>query len=82
MAYDNNISQILDDIIEHMTDGDITQEEEDELFALIDNIMIPSAKDFIVDTGTEGIWTYRKWNSGIAECWGNVPTKSVNCTKA
>lgn len=26
--------------------------------------------DFIVEQGTSGIWTYRKWNSGIAECWG------------
>lgn len=26
--------------------------------------------DYITDTGTSGIWTYRKWNSGIAECWG------------
>ena len=26
--------------------------------------------DYIVEQGTEGIWTWRKWNSGIAECWG------------
>nr|DAK64821.1 MAG TPA: hypothetical protein [Caudoviricetes sp.] len=26
--------------------------------------------DYIVEEGTAGIWTYRKWNSGIAECWG------------
>ena len=26
--------------------------------------------DFVVEQGTSGIWTYRKWNSGIAECWG------------
>lgn len=26
--------------------------------------------DHIVEEGTSGIWTYRKWNSGIAECWG------------
>lgn len=26
--------------------------------------------DYIVEEGTSGIWTYRKWNSGIAECWG------------
>lgn len=30
--------------------------------------------DFIVEQGTSGNWDYRKWNSGIAECWfrGNV----------
>jgi hypothetical protein len=26
--------------------------------------------DYIVEQGVSGIWTYRKWNSGIAECWG------------
>lgn len=25
--------------------------------------------DYIVEQGTSGNWTYRKWNSGIAECW-------------
>lgn len=28
--------------------------------------------DFITEEGTEGIWTYRKWNSGLAECWGTL----------
>lgn len=27
--------------------------------------------DYIVEQGTSGIWVYRKWNSGFAECWGN-----------
>lgn len=31
--------------------------------------------DFIVEAGTSGIWSYRKWNSGFAECWGR---KTVN----
>lgn len=25
----------------------------------------------IVETGTSGIWTYRKWSDGTSECWGN-----------
>ena len=28
--------------------------------------------DFVVERGTSGIWTYRKWNSGVAECWGRI----------
>ena len=28
-----------------------------------------SAVDYIVEQGTSGEWTYRKWSSGIAECW-------------
>ena len=35
------------------------------------NGILPSkAVDYIVEQGTSGIWTHRKWNSGIAECWG------------
>jgi hypothetical protein len=26
-------------------------------------------KDYIVEQGTSGEWTYRKWNSGICEAW-------------
>ena len=36
--------------------------------------------DYIVGQGTEGIWTYRKWNSGIAECWGQTAVKTYACT--
>lgn len=25
--------------------------------------------DFVVSQGTSGSWNYRKWNSGVAECW-------------
>ena len=32
--------------------------------------------DYIVDQGTSGIWTYRKWASGIAECWGKGTASS------
>ena len=28
--------------------------------------------DYVVEQGTSGIWTYRKWNSGVAECWGKT----------
>ena len=35
--------------------------------------------DYVVEQGTNGIWTYRKWASGIAECWCNVE-QSVNIT--
>ena len=38
--------------------------------------------DYIVEQGTSGIWTYRKWNSGIAECWGtHNPSSSASGTE-
>lgn len=33
--------------------------------------------DFVLEQGISGIWTYRKWYSGLYECWGTdttVPT--------
>ena len=56
----SNIESSLADI-----DDDVA-EIQTELEALSDAVSV----DFIVEQGTEGIWTYRKWNSGIAECWG------------
>lgn len=28
--------------------------------------------DYVVAQGTSGIWTYRKWNSGLSECFGGL----------
>ena len=36
--------------------------------------------DYVVEIGKSGIWTYRKWNSGIAECWGIYSASGVNLT--
>ncbi len=44
------------------------------------------AADYIVSQGTSGIWTYRKWVSGVAECWleseltlsGSTPVANMN----
>lgn len=38
--------------------------------------------DYIVEEGTSGIWTYRKWASGIAECWGTTAEMSIVCNVA
>lgn len=34
--------------------------------------------DYVVEEDTSGIWTYRKWNSGIAECWGRFQSGSIS----
>ena len=49
---------------------------QDELIRVGGAGTVPVA-DYVVAQGTSGIWTYRKWNSGIAECW---TTSSVNTT--
>lgn len=40
-----------------------------DLTAILNEVLPSVAVDYIVEQGTSGIWTYRKWNSGIAECW-------------
>lgn len=38
-----------------------------------------SMVDYIVERGTYGIWTYEKWSSGKAVCWGKESfTDSIN----
>ena len=36
---------------------------------------------YIVETGKSGIWEYRKWSDGSAECWG-MQTVTANVTTA
>ena len=36
--------------------------------------------DYPIEQGTSGIWTYRKWASGIAECWGLYPITKAEIT--
>ena len=42
---------------------------QDELIRVGGAGTLPVA-DYVVEQGTSGIWTYRKWNSGLAEYWG------------
>lgn len=41
-----------------------------------DNIV----SDFVVAEGKCDFWTYRMWNSGIAECWGHTGQTTVSVT--
>ena len=34
----------------------------------------------IVEQGTSGMWHYRKWSDGIAECWGIFSENTVSIT--
>lgn len=42
-------------------------------------ILGQNMNDFVVEQGTSGIWSYRKWASGIAECWGRREFGNVYC---
>lgn len=36
----------------------------------------------VIEHGTNGIWTYRKWSDGTAECWGRSDLGSKAITTA
>lgn len=38
--------------------------------------------DYVVEQGTSDIWTYRKWASGIAECWCNIEYSGIKINDA
>lgn len=44
------------------------------------NITKLGIADYIVEQGNSGIWTYKKWNSGIVEAWANVSTTQAIAT--
>lgn len=45
---------------------------------------IQHATDTVVESGTSGDWSYRKWSSGVAECWCNtsLPFSEDQCADA
>ncbi len=51
-----------------MNSTDMTSQEVEDF---VDDLDVTGGLlgDYVVEQGTSGIWTYRKWNSGIAECW-------------
>ena len=42
---------------------------------------IKNSADYMVEQGTNGMWTYEKWASGIAKCWGQY-TETVTYTQS
>lgn len=38
--------------------------------------------DYVIEQGTTGIWAYRKWSSGIAECWGAKSYSNIDVSSA
>lgn len=63
-----------------LTASDMTTQEVADFVDSLDVSGSGVAVDLVIEEGTEGIWTYRKWSSGIAECWGQtyVPTTTYS----
>ena len=48
----------------------------------IQDILSKLGTDYIAEHGTTGVWTWRKWASGIAELWGVFSADSLAVTNA
>ena len=45
-------------------------------------VTVAGSDDFVETRGTSGIWTYEKWASGKAVCWGKNNFGTVACSTA
>ena len=75
----DNVSETLSAIAEKGV-AVPTDANSDDMADLVRSISTSNATDYIVEQGTSGIWTYRKWNSGVAECWGRYAPGSMAST--
>lgn len=49
---------------------------------LASDIGVVAPADYIVEKGTSNGWQYRKWNSGVAECWRDLSVSGKACSTA
>ena len=73
---------VLRDRYESMELGDLSVTLSEALGVTQGTERSSGVTDFVVEQGTSGIWAYRKWNSGIAECWTLTNAGSIAMTTA
>lgn len=69
--YDGTYYQVISVSPEALTTADI-----DAAFGTVSGLVVPV--DYVSEQGTSGIWTYRKWYSGMIEMWGNYSGNVTN----
>lgn len=62
---------VLPDEVAHLICPDIEDPTPADAFRGLGKRMSTVA-DYIVEQGSDNIWTWRKWASGIAELWGSI----------
>lgn len=38
----------------------------------------PKETDYVIESGSNSQWSWQKWNSGVAECWGNFTASGTS----
>lgn len=70
----DNLTEKIDNCLYLITDS-----TDGEVFEQLKTFMDGTA-DYVVERGLDGIWGYRKWASGLAECWGTTDFISLKTT--
>lgn len=68
----------LEDVTAYTTQGDSFGATDANAFATKINEI--DSRDYIVERGTNGSWSYEKWNGGWIELWGTVKYTGINAT--
>ena len=69
------IAQIQDylfQLVRQMNMGETSSSDTSVAAPLVEEQMDMHSVDVPIEIGTSGIWTYRKWASGLAECWSTT----------
>ncbi len=67
-------SKAIKAYVDEKTNALAAENEEQEKVINENATVLGKMVDYIVEQDTVGNWTYRKWNSGVAECWCVIPT--------
>ena len=53
-----------------------------DLMAILNEVLPPQvdASDYVIEQDTDRTWYWRKWKSGLAECWAKSTSNNVNWT--
>lgn len=49
-----------------------------ENFDILDSAINELKTDYVIAQGVQGDWKFRRWASGIFECWGTLTIKNAN----
>lgn len=75
-----SVSTITDTRADDTVCGLVAGYDTADLTEILSKINALETRDYVVEQGTSGIWTYRKWNSGVAECWG-ISDQTISATQ-
>lgn len=62
--------------------GDYLYNRHPEIASRVNTLLSSSTNDDkVIETGSAGMWSWRKWSSGVAECWGRKQHNGVDIVK-